>query len=154
MKFSAFIQPDAIVTSLTSTDRDGVIRELVESLARSGAIEADAVESILEALLDRERGGTTGFGFGVAAPHCKHPRVSKLVGTVGISSRGIEFHSLDGKPVFSVFLLLCPAGQSSLHSQAMEVIFRNLQQPPFRRLLRQADSQARVMELLNEVDGK
>lgn len=154
MKFREFIQREAIVVPLASNEREGVIRELVESLGRSGAVEADAVEEIIKALIAREKSGTTGFGRGVAAPHCKHPRVKKLVGTIGLSNAGIEFNALDHKPVYAVFMLLSPQGQDQLHLQAMEVVFKNLKEDMFRRLLRQADTKEKLIELLEEIDAK
>lgn len=153
MKFREFIQPESIVVPLASSDRDGVIRELVTSMSQQGAIDADAVDEIVKALVTRERSGTTGFGRGVAAPHCKHPRIRRLVGTIGLSNTGIEFSALDQRPVHAIFMLLSPQGQDQLHLQAMEVIFRNLKEDTFRRFLRQADTKEKVLELLDETDG-
>lgn len=154
MKFREFIQPDAILVPLESSEREGVIRELVQSLGKTGAIEADAVDEVIKALIAREKTGTTGFGRGVAAPHCKHPRINKLVGTIGLSEKGIEFNALDHKPVYAVFMLLSPQGQDQLHLQAMEVVFKNLKEDIFRRLLRQTNTKERLIELLEEIDGK
>lgn len=154
MKFREFIQRDAIVVPLASNEREGVIRELVESLGRSGAVDADAVEEIIKALIVREKSGTTGFGRGVAAPHCKHPKVKQLVGTIGLSNTGIEFNALDHKPVYAVFMLLSPQGQDQLHLQAMEVVFKNLKEDMFRRLLRQTDTREKLIELLEEIDAR
>src|SRR4051812_7015213 len=115
MKFREFIQPQAIIASLQSPNRDGVIREMVSALAAAGSIPADSVESIVESLLSRERSGTTGFGRGVAAPHCKCQCVPTLVGAVGISALGVDFSALDHKPVYVVFMLLSPQGQDARH---------------------------------------
>jgi mannitol/fructose-specific phosphotransferase system IIA component (Ntr-type) len=154
MKFREFIQTESILVPLQSNDREGVIRELVQSLGQAGAVEPDAVEEVIKALITREKSGTTGFGRGVAAPHCKHPRVRRLVGTVGLSEKGIEFNALDHKPVYAVFMLLSPQGQDQLHLQAMEVIFRNLKEDMFRRLLRQTNTKEKLAELLDEIDAK
>ena len=154
MKFREFIKPESILVPLQSGDREGVIRELVASLGNAGAIEPDAVDDVVKALIAREKSGTTGFGRGVAAPHCKHPRIQKLVGTIGLSEKGIEFNALDHKPVFAVFMLLSPQGQDQLHLQAMEVIFRNLKEDTFRRLLRQTNTKEKLVELLEEIDGR
>ncbi len=154
MKFREFIQKDAILVPLELSEREGVIRELVQSLGRVGAIDADAIDDIIKALIAREKSGTTGFGRGVAAPHCKHPKIKKLVGTIGLSNQGIEFNALDHKPVYAVFMLLSPQGQDQLHLQAMEVVFKNLKEDMFRRMLRQADSKEKLIELLEETDGK
>lgn len=154
MKFREFIQSDSIIVPLESSEREGVIRELVLSLGRSGAIEADAVDEVIKALISREKAGTTGFGRGVAAPHCKHPRIKKLIGTIGLSEKGIEFNALDHKPVYAVFMLLSPQGQDQLHLQAMEVVFKNLKEDMFRRLLRQTNTKEKLIELLEEIDGR
>jgi mannitol/fructose-specific phosphotransferase system IIA component (Ntr-type) len=154
MKFREFIQKESILVPLQSSEREGVIRELVQSLGSAGAIEADAIEDVVKALIAREKTGTTGFGRGVAAPHCKHPRIQKLIGTIGLSEKGIEFNALDHKPVYAVFMLLSPQGQDQLHLQAMEVVFKNLKEDVFRRLLRQTNSREKLIELLEEIDGK
>lgn len=153
MKFREFIQNDAILVPVESVEREGVIRELVQSLGRVGAIEVDAVDEVIKALIAREKSGTTGFGRGVAAPHCKHPRIKKLVGTIGLSTKGIEFNALDHKPVYAVFMLLSPQGQDQLHLSAMEVVFKNLKEDMFRRLLRQIDTQEKLIELLEDTDA-
>lgn len=152
MKFREFIQPQAVVASLQSPDRDGVIHELVEALAAAGSLPANSVDLIVEALLSRERGGTTGFGRGVAAPHCKCRGVPALVGAVGVSVRGVDFKALDGKPVYVVFMLLSPAGHDGEHLQAMETVFKSLNKDMFRKYLRAADTREKVLELLNEAD--
>ena len=89
----------------------------------------------------------------MAAPHCKHPRIRKLIGTIGLSNAGVEFNALDHKPVHSVFMLLSPQGQDQLHLQAMEVVFKNLKEDMFRRLLRQVDTKEKLIELLAETDA-
>ncbi|MFT3786985.1 MAG: PTS sugar transporter subunit IIA [Tepidisphaeraceae bacterium] len=153
MKLREFIQTEAVIVSLNATDRDGVIQEMVDELAASGAIDPADVADLVAALVKRERTGTTGFGKGVAVPHAKHPKVSKLIGTVALSKNGVDFNALDHKPVFSVFMVLSPAGQDQLHHQAMEVIFRNLNKDMYRRFLRQADTKEKLIELLDEADA-
>lgn len=152
MKLRELIGSQAIVTSLTSTDRDGVIKEMIQCLVEAGSLESDAAPDIIAALIKREKSASTGFGKGVAVPHAKHPRVGKLTGAVGLSHAGIDFKAVDQKPVYSVFMLLSPLGQDQQHLQAMEVIFRNLNKDMFRRFLRQADTSQKVLDLLDEAD--
>jgi mannitol/fructose-specific phosphotransferase system IIA component (Ntr-type) len=154
MKFSDFIQRDAVTVPLGSSDRDGAIRELVASLGRSGAVEPDAVEGLIDGLLERERSGTTGFGRGVAVPHCKCAGVDRMVCAVGLSSAGLDFKALDGRPVNAVFVLLSPKGHNDGHLAAMEVVFRSLDQEAFRRALRGARTQADVLAILDQADAQ
>ena len=152
MKLKEFIVSDAIVPELKSADRDGVIRELVESLAAAGAVPADAVEEIVASLIKREQNGSTGFGKGVAVPHVKHAKVSKMSGTVGRSVNGVDFAALDHQPVYSVFLLLSPDNSPQQHLQAMNIVFSNLQRDVFRRFLRQSATREAIVDLLDEAD--
>jgi PTS system nitrogen regulatory IIA component len=153
MKLSDFIVKDAIIPELQSTDRNGVIRELVESLKKCGKIPAGEVEAIVRAVVQRENQGSTGFGKGVAVPHAKHSVIKKMVATIGRSGVGVDFAALDRAPVYSVVLLLSPQDHPDEHLQAMENIFRHLQQDNFRRFLRQADKLEAIVDLIREADG-
>lgn len=153
MKLSDFVVEEAIIPELESTDRNAVIRELVESLRQANKVAADDVEAVVRAVIQRENQGSTGFGKGVAVPHAKHPAVKKMVATIGRSSAGVDFAALDRAPVFSIVLLLSPQDQPDEHLQAMETIFRHLQQDNLRRFLRQAGSVEEIVDLMNEADG-
>lgn len=152
MKLSDFIVKDAIVPELKATDRDAVIRELVEALAAAKAIQASDVDAVVKAIIDREKHGSTGFGKGVAVPHVKLAAIKKRVGAIGRSTVGVDFAALDQAPVYSIFLLLSPQNSPDGHLQAMENIFRNLQQDTFRRFLRQSDTQQKIVDLIEEAD--
>src|SRR6188474_1367821 len=102
MKLSDFIVSEAIVPTLAASDRDGVLRELVSTLAEAGALPKSAVDEVVASLVKREQNGSTGFGKGVAVPHVKHPQVKKMAGTVGRSVNGVDFAALDHQPVYSV----------------------------------------------------
>jgi PTS system nitrogen regulatory IIA component len=152
MKLQEFIVKDAIIADLAATDRDGAIQELVSSLAKAGGIPAAVVDEVVTALIKREQNGSTGFGKGVAVPHVKHPKIKKMVGTLGRSVNGLEFAALDHQPVYSIVLLLSPENQPQQHLHAMNIIFSNLQKDMFRKFLRQSTTPQAIMELLEEAD--
>ena len=140
------------MAELRSSERDEVIRELVQSLATAGSVPRDNVDDIVSALIKREQNGSTGFGKGVAVPHVKHARISKMVGTIGRSAGGVDFAALDHQPVYSIFLLLSPENQPQQHLQAMNIVCTNLQDDMFRRFLRQSATKQAISELLDEAD--
>lgn len=154
MKLSDFIAEDAIVVDLQSTDRNGVLREMIQSLADHGRLDQDDVEPVVRALVHRENQGSTGFGKGVAVPHVKHERVKKMVGTIARSSRGVDFAALDRAPVYTVVLLLSPTNEPDKHLEAMENLFRHLQKDTFRKFLRQSTSVEEIVDLIHEADGE
>lgn len=153
MRLSELVVSEAIITSLSSQERDGVISEIVDQLVKCGAAVGTHRDELITRVLDRERRGSTGFGRGVAVPHVKHKSVKKMTAAIALSAKGIEFNALDKQPVYSVFLLLSPEDRPEEHLQAMEVIFKNLSKDTFRRFLRQAGTVEEVRTLLEEADG-
>ncbi len=154
MKLSEIVETGAIVPSLSSTERDSVIGELIDALIAAGAADASARDELINSVLERERKGSTGFGRGVAVPHVKHKVVKTMRAAVGLSDQGVDFSALDKQPVHSVFLLLSPEDKPEEHLQAMEVVFKNLSKETFRRFLRQANSVDEVVTLLDEADNQ
>jgi mannitol/fructose-specific phosphotransferase system IIA component (Ntr-type) len=152
MKLKDFIVTEAIVPDLKATDRDGALREMVHALAVAGAVPAEVVDEVVAALIKREQNGSTGFGKGVAVPHVKHAKITRMAGTVGRSVSGIDFAALDHQPVYSVVLLLSPENQPQQHLQAMNIVFSNLQKDMFRRFLRQSATRQAISDLLDEAD--
>jgi PTS system fructose-specific IIA component/PTS system nitrogen regulatory IIA component len=153
MKFSDFISVSAIKADVAADEKSAVIRELVESLAASGAVLEADVEGIVGAIMKREELGSTGIGRGVAVPHTKHSSVPKLVGTVGVSSEGVDFNSLDGDKVQLIFLIVSPPDRPGDHLRALENISRQLRDETFCRFLKQAKTPHDIQQLLEEADN-
>jgi PTS system nitrogen regulatory IIA component len=153
MKFADFVSSTAIKAELSSYDKEGVIRELVEALVQAGDIKSDEHEGIVAAIMKREELGSTGIGRGVAVPHTKHPSVDRLVGTVGVSTEGVDFNSLDGEKVQLFFLLISPPDRPGDHLRALENISRQLRDETFCRFLKQSRSAGDIQTLLEEADN-
>ncbi|GAB4384452.1 MAG: PTS sugar transporter subunit IIA [Phycisphaerales bacterium] len=154
MKLSELVVEEAVVADLASQDRDEVIAELIDAVIAAGRVDASLRDQLIGKVLEREKMSSTGFGRGVAVPHVKHPSISELVATVGLSQKGVDFNALDKQPVYSIFLLLSPENRPEEHLQAMETIFKNLRKDTFRRFLRQATTAEQVMTLLREADDQ
>lgn len=152
MKFSEFVCFSAVIPELVSKDRDVAIAELVASLDKAGKLGKGNRDKIIKAVIKREKEASTGIGKGVAVPHVKFAGTKEIVATIGQSSVGIDFSSLDKQPVYTVILLISPADNPDKHLQAMENIFKHLQQDKFRKFLRQSQTAAQIEDLLREAD--
>jgi fructose-specific phosphotransferase system IIA component len=153
MKFSDFVSSKAIRAELTARDKEGVINELVDALVAAGDVGGSDREDIVKAILKREELGSTGIGRGIAVPHTKHASVDKLVGTVGVSTDGVDFDSLDGEKVQLFFLLISPPDRPGDHLRALENISRQLRDETFCRFLKQSKSTSDILQLLEEADN-
>jgi PTS system nitrogen regulatory IIA component len=141
-----------IVSRLTSSDKAGVLRELVRVLAQAEK-EVDE-QRMLEILLERESLGSTGIGEGVAIPHGKSKDVKKLLASFGRSLPGIDFQSMDGKPAHLFFLLVAPENSAGIHLKALARISRLMKDQIFRKRLMEADSSEEIYSLFSEGDEK
>jgi len=153
MKFSDFVERDAVKADLSADNKESVICEMVQSLVDAGKVATTEYESIIKAILKREELGSTGIGRGVAVPHTKHPSVKNLIGAVAVSSEGVDFDSLDGEKVHLFFLLISPPDRPGDHLRALENVSRQLRDDGFCKFLKQAKSSAEILQLLDEADN-
>jgi len=154
MKLSDFVIKDSILVDLQATGKEEAIREMVGSLHACGYLPDGVVESVIQAILGREELGSTGIGMGVAVPHTRHATLNRLVGTVALSRRGVDFAALDGDPVNIFFLLVSPQNQPGDHLRALENISRHLKDESFVRFLRQSKTRQDVIDVLEDADQK
>ena len=87
-------------------------------------------------------------------PHAKHESIKDLVIAFGRSKKGVEFDSLDGEPVYLLFLLLSIPEASGKHLEALAYITKLLRDELFCRFLREAKDHDEIVELLKEADEK
>lgn len=154
MQFRDFIHSRNIRGDLVSTEKVGVLAEMVDALIESGSLSGDLRQSVLTALIDRENLASTGLNDGIAIPHAKHPGIKKLTGLLARSREGIEYGSLDGQPAQLFFLLLSNQESQAHHLQALAYISKALRDDIFPKFLLRARDEKEMAELLEEADQK
>jgi PTS system nitrogen regulatory IIA component len=152
MKIVDYLKEDCIITNLKSRDKEGVLRELIKLLEKNGYVKDG--EKILETVLEREKLGSTGIGQGIAIPHAKTEQINDIVCALGISQNGIDFDSLDGEPVYIVFLVLAPTKSIGQHLKTLAKIARLLKDKVFRNALRNAKSPSEALKIIKEDEEK
>ena len=146
-----FFEEDLFIPELRATDRVGALREMVDLLiARHRARDG---EILLELLRQREELGSTGIGRGVAVPHGRSLAISKLTLVVARSTAGIDFGSMDGKPVHLVFLTVAPPQErANLYLPVLGKIVELVKSARNRKKLLAAAGFAEFSAILTEVD--
>ena len=87
-----FLNKKAIIADLQSTNKQGIIKELVDLLVKAGAVKGKR-EDLVKVLMAREVLGSTGIGQGVGIPHGKSQNIKNLVAAFGLSKEGVDFES-------------------------------------------------------------
>ena len=152
MKIVEFLNEKAVTANIKATTKEGVIRELVDLLAKAEGIRNK--EDLVKTLLNREALGSTGIGQGVGIPHGKTNAVKKLIAAFGICHEGVNFDALDGEPVYIFFLLVAPEDSAGPHLKALARISRLLKDKFFRESLKSLTDEKIILKLLREEDAK
>src|SRR5947208_16439089 len=99
MKMQDFVVQAAITANLQATERSAAIKELVAGLVMAGAIPAKDSNDIAQAIIDREKHSSTGFGKAAAAPHVKDEKASPMMATIGRSGARLDAAAPDRRHV-------------------------------------------------------
>ncbi len=154
MKIMDFLNTEAINVDLQANDKKGVVKELVDVLISAGSVAAKDKDKIISLLMERESLGSTGVGQGIGIPHSKTNSVKKLIAALGISKKGVNFESLDGEPVYIIFLLLAPEDSAGPHLKALARISRLLKDKYFRDTLKSSEDKKTVVKIINQEEQK
>jgi len=152
MVLTQILQPACVKVPLSGKDKDSAIKELVE-LLNAAKLLTDKNE-VLQAVRSRESTRSTGIGSGIAIPHGKCKGVKELVMAMGISRDGIDFQSIDSKPVYIVVLLASPMDRTGPHIQALARISRLMLDEEFKNKLQNAASADELYNLISEKEAE
>ncbi|MCL4671553.1 MAG: PTS sugar transporter subunit IIA [Sphingomonadaceae bacterium] len=109
---------------------------------------------VLEALDEREKLGSTGFGRGVAIPHARIEGINRPVTVFLRLASPVDFDSADDLPVELVFGLLSPASAGATHLHALVEISRLMRDEALQEALLGADSPEALYALLTNVSDR
>ncbi|MFH2063814.1 MAG: PTS sugar transporter subunit IIA [Pseudomonadota bacterium] len=149
MKILEVLHKETILTDLKSTDKKGVLEELVLPVAKMTGIDH---EKLVRILMERERLGSTGIDGGIGIPHGKLKELDSLIVGFGLSKKGVNFESMDGRPTHIFFLLFTPENSTGLHLKLLARISRFLKNEDFKEKLRNISSVDDVISIIEEDD--
>jgi len=152
VRLSELLSPSRIRVPLTATDKEGVLRELVDLLVTGNGGGGHTRDDVLEAILERERQFPTGIGYGVAVPHGKTPALSSLVVVAGTTPAPVPYETIDGEPVRLFFLLAGPESAAAAHVKVLSRISRLVRREPIRGRLLGAKSPEEFYRVLCEAE--
>lgn len=152
MKIDEILTLEKILAEVKANNKENAIMELAEFLCQNQAV-PDKTE-LVRLLLEREKLGSTGIGENVAIPHAKMKGLKKVIAAFGISKEGIEFDSLDNKPVNFIFVLIAPENATGIHLKALAKISRLLKNPEFKSNLLEASDRESIYKIILNEDSR
>jgi nitrogen PTS system EIIA component len=149
MKISQLLHKESIIANLNARDKKGTIDELALAISKMTTASENEISSVL---MEREQLGSTGIGGGIAIPHGKLDSVQSIIVGFGLSRKGVEYESLDNKPVHIFFLLLTPENSTGGHLKVLAQISKLLKMEHFRQDLIAAESVDDIYDTIMEQD--
>lgn len=146
MNLRKLLSEDSIILELKSTNKDDIIREMIDFLVARGRIKDR--EAALKAVLDRELKMSTGMQHGIAIPHGKTDSVDKLVTALALKKEGVDFGSMDGKPSQIFIMTISSVSRTGPHIQFLSEISQVLNDPEKREALLKAETTSQVIDVL------
>ena len=147
MELADILAEGSVIVCVGQKTKSQVLRQLAE---RAAAVTEADVESIFEALSDREALGSTGLGNGIAIPHGK---LAGLAGVTAVFARldtPIDFEAVDDQPVDLLMMLLAPVGAGADHLKALARVARLLRNEDIVDALRHAHDPGEIYAILTQ----
>lgn len=114
-------------------------RQALHAVAHAASAKLGLPETrIMEALMEREALGSTGLGYGVAAPHARIPGLTSVTGVFVRLDTPVPYGAVDDRPVDLLFALFAPPSDGAEHLRALAAVSRALRSSEMRQQLRQA----------------
>ena len=151
MQIDHILTPERTFAGVQGGSKKRVLELIGKLVAQHTNLDPDA---IYENLIAREKLGSTGFGNGIAIPHCRLEDCHQAIGALLQLDGKIDFDALDGQPVDLIFVLLVPQEATEQHLQILKMLAGKLDRADLRDALRAApDADALYRVMVNDGDG-
>jgi nitrogen PTS system EIIA component len=130
------------------SDKDEVLRKIADMVSSSGKIAGETSDKVYGALSERESLGSTGFGHGIAIPHCRISGLDDYMVGVLISDKGIDFDSVDGEEVRLFPFVVGPESTPKEYLRLLSAIAQILRDESFLKEILSLRSPEQIYDLI------
>jgi PTS system nitrogen regulatory IIA component len=152
MKIDEILKKESVIADLVGKNKLEVIQEMTSCLKQNNIIKDD--QALFTTLMEREKLGSTGIGENVAIPHGKSDELTQIITVFARSLGGVDFESLDQKPVHFVCMVIAPAHSTGQHLKALARISRLFKNQALREGILKAEDSNAIYSILLEKDSK
>ena len=152
MKIDEILKKESVIADLVGKNKLEVIQEMTSCLKQNNIIKDD--QALFTTLMEREKLGSTGIGENIAIPHGKSDELTQIITVFARSLGGVDFESLDQKPVHFVCMVIAPAHSTGQHLKALARISRLFKNQALREGILKAEDSNAIYSILLEEDSK
>lgn len=146
MYIETLLSPERVSLGVVASSKERLFEQIAK-LMQEGTDLLDPRQAS-EALLERERLGSTGIGSGVALPHGRVPALQRPLGAFCTLAGALDYDAIDRKPVTMVFALLVPLEAADEHLKILAELARLFSNKMWRERLVQAPTAAELYHRL------
>lgn len=146
MQLTELIPPERIACNVDANSKKRVLEQLSE-LISSGENHITSAE-IFDSLINRERLGGTGVGYGVAIPHGRLKNSHVTLGALIKLKQAVDFDAMDNQPVDLLFALIVPEESTAEHLQVLAKIAGMFNDEEMRAKMRSAENPQDLHDLV------
>ena len=129
MKLINVWRKECVVVGARFGDKAEALRRIVQAAKNSPILKDVSEAEILSGLQERESLGSTGFGGGIAIPHCRLGSVSDFVVGLITIPQGVDFKAPDKKDVKLIVFIIAPQQESNDHIRLLSAVSQTLLVP-------------------------
>jgi len=126
MDLHRLLKLECVAVDIGPANKAETLDQVARLAKRSSVLDPLSVEEVRRALSERESVGSTGFGKGIAIPHCRIDGVSEFVVGLATVADGVDFDALDGERVRLIAFIVGPALESTEHIRVLSALSRVL----------------------------
>ncbi len=148
MQFKDFISEKGIIFSPSVSSKKRALEILSETLAfQDGNL---SKSKVLDALLAREKLGSTALGNGIAIPHSRMPELDNIYASILKLEEGVEYEASDDLPVNFLFSLIVPEDANDEHLQILGSLAELLDNEQIREAIHKSTNSSELFQLLTQ----
>ena len=146
MNIAELVSKDRIVLGVDAASKKKALEYISEILSRDQQ-DVTAGE-VFDCLIGRERLGSTGIGRGIAIPHCRLKGNHTTLAVLVRLQQGIDYDSIDNKPVDLIFAMVVPEEASEAHLKTLAQLAKMFSNAELVEKLHQADDATAIYDIL------
>ncbi len=148
-KLIEFIGEEYIKANIKAENKKDALNEMISFFIDSHKGTSKLKDEITKSVFEREEDMSTGIGEGIALPHGVVEKGKSVYGAIGLSKKGIEFNSIDKKPVHLIVLIVTPKKhQNEIHLDVLRQLSKLFSNMLIRESIFCSESAAEIYDIL------